>query len=294
MSYVPVDGQSDLYTLDVPMFGATGVNSPYLIDGPEPTLLDTGPASGADAVLDALDAIGVQPTAVSYLVPTHAHLDHAGGAGHLARACENARIVCHRRAVEYLTDEEKLVHLAESVERAIGMPAPYGEPVVIDRDRCVVVEGGETLDVGDRTLDVIDAPGHAPHQVCLYDRTADVLFGADAVGMRFGPDNHRPTTPPPDFDLEAALETIDRLREFAPERICYAHFGPGEQGAGTAELAAYRQLLPEFVDVVARARDRHGDDIGAVATAVDDRYNHWALETDVAGVLRYLEGQSGR
>lgn len=283
----PVPGCPDIYRLDVPMFGMHETNSPYILDAAEPTLVDTGPADAVDPVLDALEALDIAPTELSYIVPTHAHLDHAGSAGHLAAVCENATVVCHPNAAPYLTDEERLDHLAASVERAIGMPEPYGEPRVVDPDRCLVLDDGNTLDVGDRKLQFVDAPGHAPHQFCPYDPASGVLFSADANGMRFEGD-HRPTTPPPDFDLERAVETVERLRDLDPETICYAHFGWGEPGEGTAELRAYSKMLPAFVERVAAARDNGGDDVTAVANAIRDEWAHWSLETDVAGVLRYL------
>jgi glyoxylase-like metal-dependent hydrolase (beta-lactamase superfamily II) len=289
MSYHRVPGCERIYAVDAPMLGKHEVNSPYVLDTPEPAVLDTGPADGVDAIFDALAALDIDRAALSYIVPTHAHLDHAGGAGYLAEACENATVVCHENAVAHLTDEERLAHLAESVERAIGIPEPYGDPIAIDRERCRVVGGGETLDLGDRTLDVSDAPGHAPHQLCLFDRRADVLFSADAAGMHFGAGEHRPTTPPPDFDLEAAVATLERLETFDPETVLYAHFGAGEPGAGVAELHSHRELLPEYVEMIARARDEHGDDVATVAAAVDEQWHHWALATDVAGVLRYLD-----
>jgi glyoxylase-like metal-dependent hydrolase (beta-lactamase superfamily II) len=285
MTPEPIPGRSDIYRLDVPMFGMTGVNSPYVLDTPDPVLVDTGPADTAESILDALDALGIAPAELAYIVPTHAHLDHAGGAGHLAPVCENATVVCHPKAVPFLTDEAKLDHLAASVERAIGMSEPYGEPRVIDRERCLVLEDGDSLDVGDRELQVIDAPGHAPHQFCLYDAVSDVLFSADANGM-YLEDGHRPTTPPPDFDLDSAVETLERLPD--PDTLCYAHFGWGDPGEGTAELRAYAEMLHTFVGQVETARDEHGDDVTAVANALREEWGHWTLETDVAGVLRYL------
>ena len=279
---------TDIYAVDVPMFGTTGVNSPYVLDTAEPTILDTGPADGVAHILDALEALDIPPTAVSYIIPTHAHLDHAGGAGYLATECENATVVCHENAVEYLTDEGQLAYLADSVERAIGMPSPYGDPIAFDRSRTNVLSGGETVDLGDRELDAIDAPGHAPHQLCFFDRADGVLFSGDANGMRFD-GNHRPTTPPPNFDLAAALQTLNRLQSFEPETILYAHFGPGEEGAGQEELGEYADMLQQYVDEIASARDAVGDDVSAISRAVDDRWNHWALETDVAGIVRYLD-----
>jgi len=289
MSLEPVVECEGVAAADVPMFGMEQVTSPYIVDAPEPAIVDTGPASGADVILDALDELGIARTDVSYILPTHAHLDHAGSAGELASACENATVVCHRRGVEYLTDESRLDHLTESVERAIGMAEPYGVPTVLDRERCRVVEGGETIDLGDRTLDVIDAPGHAPHQFCLYDRLTAGLFTADAAGMNFPGSDHRPTTPPPDFDLEAALETVDELLAVEPERLLYAHFGAGEPGGAQTELRRYREMLPAYVEEIDRSRERHGSDVAAVTAELQPEWSHWSLSTDVAGVLRYLE-----
>lgn len=288
MTVDPVPGRDSIYTVEAPMMGMPQTCAVYVIDGPEPAIIDTGPADAVDHIFDGLDALGIDESEVSYLVPTHAHLDHAGGAGHLAAECENATVICHPNAIDFLTDEEKLAHLTDAVERAIGMESPYGEPRVIDRDRCQILGDGDVLEIGSRELDVIDAPGHAPHQFCLYDRESAALFAADAAGMRFPDTGHRPTTPPSDFDLEQKLATLDRLREFEPERLLYPHFGPGEAGGGMDELATYAEMLPEYVDQVAQARETHGDDVGAIASEMPE-WQHWSLEADIAGILRYLD-----
>lgn len=275
--------------VDVEMFGMEQVNSPYIIDSPQPAIVDTGPANATEPILAGLDELDIAPESVSYIIPTHAHLDHAGSAGYLAEACENATVVCHERGIEYLTDETKLTRLTESVERAIGMPEPYGEPTVIDPERCLAVSGGETLDLGDRTLELIDAPGHAPHQCCLYDTKTAALFSGDASGMQFPDVGHRPTTPPPNFDLEYALSTLDRLAEFEPETVCYAHFGPGEPGNGTREIQTYREMLPSYVEQIDSLREQHDDDTVAIAREMNDEWGHWSLEIDIGGILRYLE-----
>lgn len=288
MSLDSVPGCEGIFYVDVEMFGMEQVNSPYILDTLEPAIVDTGPANAAEPILDGLDELDIAPESVSYIIPTHAHLDHAGSAGYLAEACENATVVCHERGIEYLTDETKLTRLTESVERAIGMPEPYGEPTVIDPDRCLAVSDGETVDLGDRTLELIDAPGHAPHQCCLYDTKTAALFSADANGMQFPDVGHRPTTPPPNFDLEDALSTLDRLAGFEPKTVCYAHFGPGEPGNGTREIQTYREMLPSYVEQIDSLREQHGDDTAAIAREMNDEWGHWSLEIDIAGILRYL------
>lgn len=287
-----VAGHPDIHYVDTPMFGMDQVNSPYILDTPEPAIVDTGTATADKDILAGLDELGIDPGTVSYIVPTHAHLDHAGSAGALAEACPDATVVCHEVGLDFLTDEQKLDQLTDSVERAIGMAAPYGEPQLINRERCRSVSGGEELDLGDRTLQVIDAPGHAPHQCCLFETETGGLFSADAAGMAFPETGHRPTTPPPNFDLDAALETVDRLLAVEPETLLYAHYGPGEQGEAVAELQRYREMVPAYVDRIDTLRDRHGDDVGAIAAEMRDEWGHWSLTTDVAGVLRYLSEAS--
>lgn len=292
MSPTPVPSRESISTVETPMMGMPQTCAVYVVDCPEPAIIDTGPADAVDRIFAGLDDLGIDEDEVSYIVPTHAHLDHAGGAGHLAAECENATVVCHPKAVDFLTDEAQLAHLTDAVERAIGMESPYGEPRRIDRDRCTVLGDGDVLEIGDRELDVIDAPGHAPHQFCLYDRETTALFAADAAGMRFPDTGHRPTTPPSDFDLEQKLNTIGRLREFEPELLLYPHFGPGEEGGGMDELAEYTETLPAYVEQVAQARETHGDDVGAIASEMPE-WQHWSLQADIAGILRYLDQREG-
>jgi len=283
-----VPGCRGIYRLDAEMFGTTGVNSPYVITGDETALVDSGPASSAGGTADALSTLGIEPGDLTYIIPTHAHLDHAGGAGHLADRFPDATVLCHGKALPFLTDSDSLQRLQRSVERAIGMDEPYGKPSPIDENRCEPLAGGDVLDLGDRVLDVVDAPGHAPHQLCLFDRSDGVLFSADANGMYLDGAGHRPTTPPPDFDLERSVETVRQLASFEPETVLYAHFGWGEPGDGTSELRTYAEMLPRFVEEIDDARSDHGDDGAAIARAIDARWHHWALQTDIRGVLRYL------
>ncbi|WP_435365556.1 MBL fold metallo-hydrolase [Haloarchaeobius sp. DYHT-AS-18] len=275
----------ETYAVDAQMLGMPGSMSVYVIDAAEPVILDAGPATGAEHVLDGLEECGVDPNEVAYLVQTHVHLDHAGAAGTLADACPDAEVVVHERGVEYLTDAEKLSRLYESAREAVGddIASGYGEPSRVPRDRCRVVSGGESLDLGDRQLDLVHAPGHAPHQICALDSRTATLFSADAAGM-FLFDQLLPTTPAPDFDLQQSLDTIERLRALDPETICYGHFGARED-AGAA-LEAYADLLPNWVAAVEAAVASTGsDDVDAVVDELSADWPSPTIERDVVGVL---------
>ncbi|WP_254544473.1 MBL fold metallo-hydrolase [Halomarina pelagica] len=281
MEPTPVPGDESVHTVDAMVLGIPGGTSLYVVDAEPPAVIDTGSAESPPRVLSALDALGVDPADVAHVVPTHVHLDHAGGAGALAEACPNATVHVHERGLPYLTDRDRLTRLCESVERAVGRPAPFGDPQLVPASRTNALSDGDRIDLGDRALDVYDAPGHAPHHVALFDPERGTLFAADAAGMCLW-GSLLPTTPPPNFDLDANLDTVERLAALGPERILYGHFGPGEDAA--AELAAYADLLPEWVETVeALAREREGVD--EIVSALDRRWMSPTVERDVAGVL---------
>lgn len=286
----PVDRCPDTYLVDNGLFGMDGALATYLLDAERPVLLDAGTEDSADRILDAMDALDVDPADVPYVVVSHVHLDHAAGTGQLLDACENATALVHERGLPYLTDPEQLDRLLQSVADAHGFPEPYGNPDPIPAERCRALSGGEQLDLGDRVLDVYDAPGHAPHHFVCFEPDSRMLFAADAVGA-YDPRSQSvaPSTPPPSFDLDANLATIDRLRDLEPERILFSHFGPG--GDGVADLDAAAEVLPEWVERVRDARDAT-DDLDGIVERVTPEWQSPTLRRDIVGVLQYLDRET--
>ena len=282
----PVSGAPNVYAIDNYLFGEPGALSTYVIDAPQPALIDAGGVTTLDRILEAMDALDIADEDLEYVFITHLHLDHAAGGGHLADRCPNATFVVHERGSEYLTDRAKLDHLRESVSRAAGTEDPYGVPKLLPADRVLDVGGGETFDLGDRQLDVYDAPGHAPHHYVCFDEGDGTLYAADAVGEYYR-DRAIPSTPPPSFDLDANLETVQRLRPLEPDRILYGHFGVGQDG--TRLLDRYAEELPAWVEQIAAGRDRHGNDAAAIADELPEKWQTPTLVRDVGGVLVALE-----
>lgn len=286
MPVEPTPGCADVYTVDTELVGARGVMSAYLIDAERPALVDTGAAPAAEVVLSAMETVGIDPDELAYLLPTHVHLDHAGATGALARACPNATVLAHERGRPYLVDPERVERLIASARDALGPVADaYGEPEVVPADRCDSLGDGDAVDLGDRTLTAIDAPGHAPHQLCFLDAETDALFAADAAGA-YIEDRLTPTTPPPSFDPEATVETVERLREYAPEHLLYGHFG-ARSDADDA-LAAYAELIPQWVEAVREYREGR-DDPATIAADLPERWESMTVVRDVAGVLGHLD-----
>ncbi|WP_336135741.1 MBL fold metallo-hydrolase [Natronomonas amylolytica] len=277
----------DIYTVDPHLMGTPGALTLYVVDAPKPTIVDTGSPSSPEKIYDALDSIGIDRNEVKHVLVTHVHLDHAGGAGHLAEELPNAEFYVHERGLPYLTDPDQLARLTRSVDRAMGTENAYSDPKLLDDERCRSVSGGELVDIGDRKLEFIDAPGHAPHHFATFDPKTEAMFSIDAAGMHLAGEM-RPTTPPPGFDLEANLETVARLRAYDPEKNLYGHVGPGGEDA-VAELDRYEALLPEWVDLVREKRRDHGDDVAAIVADLDGEWQSPTVQRDVAGVLKYLD-----
>ena len=236
--------------------------------------------------------VGVAPEELEVIALTHVHLDHAGGAGHLVEACPNATVYVHDIGAPHLVDPERLW---EGTKQAVGDQIQYyTEPRPVPDHRIAELEEGDEIDLGDHTLEVAHAPGHAPHQVVFHDPAIDGVFTADAAGI-FTPstDAVNVTSPPVNFDLDQALADIETIRDLDPETLLYAHYGPGEQGAAVEELQRYREMLPAYVEQIDTLRERHGRDVEAIAAEMEAEWGHWSLTTDVAGVLRYLGQSSG-
>lgn len=287
MDLPAVDGYPDTYVVDNHLFGMPRALSTYIVDAERPVLLDAGTPSGADRILDGLQELDIAPEDVAFVFVSHVHLDHAAGTNRLLDACENATAAVHERGLPYLTDPDNLDRLLESVEEAMGFEAPYGDPDVVPTDRCRAVSGGEQFDLGDRTLEVHDAPGHAPHHYVTHDPESGLLFAADAIGAYQESVGVVPSTPPPSFDLKTNLETVDRLRELEPSRLLFSHFGPG--AGAMAELDDYEAVLPEWVATVERARDEVGADVDDILAELRPEWESPTIRRDVVGVCQYLD-----
>src|SRR5881227_1195870 len=212
--------------LDTLLGGWERVTAGYLIEGPEPVLVETGSQSSVPALLAALEAHGVGPADLAGVAVTHIHLDHAGGVGDVARAFPKATVYVHAKGARHLVDPSRLVNSAAQVYGEL-LDSLYGRLDPTPQERVHVLEDGEQIRIGPtRTLTTVDSPGHAKHHLALHDSDSGLLFAGDAVGVRL-PDAGilRPSTPPPDFDLDLAIQSLRRFADRSPSGIALAHYG---------------------------------------------------------------------
>ncbi|MDY6765076.1 MAG: MBL fold metallo-hydrolase, partial [Halobacteria archaeon] len=116
----PIEGCDDIYLVDVMLFDTKEVLASYIVDAERTAIIDTGVSTRVGNIFDAIDELGIEKGDVDYIAPTHVHLDHAGGTGHLAEECRNATVICHKKGVDYLTDPDRREKLLESSKRVLG------------------------------------------------------------------------------------------------------------------------------------------------------------------------------
>ncbi len=261
----------DIVQLDTLTAGMTQVTAGFLVLAPRPALIECGPALSITSVIQGLHSLGMGADDLAYLVLSHIHLDHAGGAGDIAAAFPRATIVCSDVGVRHLVDPSRL---NASSARVYGplYDRVYGACTPIEPNRLLAVGSARQLDLGaGRRLDLFPAPGHAKHHIGIHEPDTGDLFVGDSVGVKLpGMPIIRPATPPPDFDHVLAQATLDTYRALNPSRVHLAHYGlvdPPDQS-----LVEAKERLTLWVDV-AEVAWRHDHDLDHVAETLGARFS---------------------
>ena len=252
--------------IDTLLGGWERVTAGFLVEGDAPVLVETGSQSSVDTLLAELDSLGVGADDLAGIVVTHIHLDHAGGVGDVARAFPNATVYVHERGARHLADPTKLVRSASMVYGDL-LDSLYGRLDPTDPSRIHVLDDGEEVRVSaNRTLTTVDSPGHAKHHLALHDSESGLIFAGDAVGVRL-PDVGilRPATPPPDFDLDQAIESLHKFADRSPAGIALAHYGLVPDPAEILEEA--EDTLRSWAEVAERAWQEDRDITEALEAA---------------------------
>ena len=294
-----------VHAIDTRMSGYDGITSAYAVLGDHPCLVETGTARSAETVRDALGQLGIGPDDLATIVVTHIHLDHAGGVGDLARMFPRAEVVVHEAGARHLADPERLLASARRVfgnvlDDVFGLLAPT------DAHRIRALGATGVIDLGSgRTLQAFHAPGTRRTTSGSWTPMTGDLYVGDAAGI-YVPETAdvRPSTPPPDFDLELACASIERFRSVRPTRLLFSHFGPVSDVETTLERS--EEELRLWVELVRGAR-LDGLDLDHALTRVRERtavryadflsdpervarYEHLnADRANLVGILRWLD-----
>jgi glyoxylase-like metal-dependent hydrolase (beta-lactamase superfamily II) len=244
--------------------------SHLVVDHGRAAFVDTGTTHSVPNLLAALAARDIDAADVDFVLATHVHLDHAGGAGALMARLPNARCVVHPRGARHLAEPSKLVAGSIAVYGEERYRALYGELVPIPGERMLVPQDGDTVTLGRRRLELIHTPGHALHHYCIVDREHALIFSGDTFGISyrdFDVDGRAfifPTTTPVHFDPEALSASIDRLMSYAPRAIYLTHYAEVRDLERLAaelkeRVRAHADLGRRYADAPDRAQKlRHG------------------------------------
>lgn len=225
----------------------------YLVAGDKMALVETGPPVQARDIMVTVRKLGCDLNELTTIMPTHIHLDHAGGAGVLAQQLAWAKVVTHERTVRFLSEPSLLSRLAQGFAHVFGddAVARFGAMVPIAEDRLVPVTDGESISLGDRELRVIHTPGHNPYHLCFWDTKTRGLFCGDALGQYLAEQGMLVPLSVPGFDPDAALQSIDRLRQLNPGLLFFSHHGVSREATRLLQLAA--DNIRESLDIMLRA-----------------------------------------
>ena len=291
--------------VDTLLGGMDQMTAGFIVEGPQPALIETGSQSSVPAVERALADAGLGPTDLRWVIVTHIHLDHAGGVGDIAAAFPNATVVVHEKGARHLVDPSRLI---DSASRVYGplLDGLYGRMIPVPQERLIAAADGFRVDIGNgRMLTMVDSPGHAKHHHAVLDEHTGTLLVGDAVGVQLpGLGVLRPATPPPDFDLEHAVHSLHRFAELKPVRVVLTHYGPVADPQETLHDA--EAMLHQWVAVAERtmaaSEDAGIDDVAAaLADAFAQAPDNLAPEmlekfevlngvhSNAAGIVRYLQ-----
>ena len=273
--------------------------SHLVVEDGRAAFVDTGTTRSIPNLLAALAAKNLAPEDVDWVLTTHVHLDHAGGAGALMRELPNARCAIHPRGARHLIEPSKLVAGSIAVYGEERYRALYGELVPVEESRVFVADDGANIMLGKRELELIHTPGHARHHYCVVDRAHELIFSGDTFGISyrdFDVDGRAfvfPTTTPVHFDPEALCRSVDRLMSYRPKSIFLTHYAEITELERLARemkerVVAYADLGLRYRDAPDRAARLRNGMFAMMATWLDahgyprdDARRHWLLDDDI-------------
>jgi len=236
----------------------------YLIVDEKAALVEVGCSVQIPDILVAVDKLDYDIRELSYIIPTHVHADHAGGAGLLARQLPQTKVVAQSRAVKVLADPSILERMMQGFMQIYGDDARkrFGEMVPVAEERFVKVDDGDSIPLGHRELKVIHTPGHDPNHLCFLDTESRGIFCGDALGAYFSDIEAFFTSPVPGSDPFLFLQSIEKLKKLKPELVFFSH------GSATGDAD---KIIQSALDVARQCHDtalealRSGEDQKEVA-----------------------------
>lgn len=255
--------------------------SHLIVERGRAAFVDVGANASVPRLLAELDGLGLAREAVDYVIVTHVHLDHAGGAGEMMRRLPSAKLVVHPRGARHMIDPAKLWAGAAAVYGEESVLRSYGRLVPVDPARVVEAGDGFTLELASRPLVFLDTPGHARHHFCVWDERSRSMFTGDTFGLAYRElASERgafvmPTTTPVQFEPEALVASIDRLVDHAPRAMLLTHYSRVTE---VERLADELRRRVRELEALGRASDGRPDRALRLREGVRERVLGWVRD----------------
>jgi len=261
-----------IHVIDTGFFRPRFDASHLIVENGRGAFIDVGTNYSVPLLLAGMHKAGLEAEAIDWILLTHVHLDHAGGAGELLRHLPNARVVVHPRGARHMLDPTALIAGASAVYGDEEVKRTYGDLAPIPRDRLVEAPDGHVVALAGRPLVCLDTPGHARHHFSVWDETSRAFFPGDTFGLSYREFDTAqgafviPTTTPVQFDPEALHASIRRMMSYAPQAMYLTHYSRVGDVAKLAEdLHIQIDAMVAIANEHARTPDRHAHIMAGLA-----------------------------
>ena len=275
MNVATVEHEHGISAIDTGFFRPQFDASHLVVENGHAAFVDVGTNYSVPRLLGALAEKNIAVDAVDYVILTHVHLDHAGGAGALLTHLPNARLIVHPRGARHMSDPQQLIAGATAVYGAEEVQRSYGALVPVDVARVDIANDGHVVNLGGRELLCLDTPGHARHHISIFDARSQAFFPGDTFGLSYREfDTHNgafilPTSTPVQFDPEALHASIERMLSYAPQQMFLTHY------SRVTQVPRLAQDLHEQIDAmttIAHQHAAHPERHARIAAALADLY----------------------
>lgn len=283
-----IDYNNGICAIDA-LYVRPGLAAIHLIESEgRAAFVDTANFEAMPQALAALQARGLTPESVDYVILTHIHLDHAGAAGHMMQAFPKAKLVVHPRGARHMIEPSKLMAGVEAVYGKEGAQRMYGTLIPVPEDRIIEAHDNTVIRLGSRELLCIDSPGHARHHIAIVDKQTSGIFTGDTFGIAYrsldvdGKPLIFPSATPVQFEPEAMKASIRRMLAMNPEAVYLTHYS---RLAPPAELGAkVLRLIDRYVDIT-RTGMQQPDPVPAIhaglnALVLEEARAHGCTQSD--------------
>lgn len=276
-------------------YGTPKIVSCYLAVGQKTMLLESGPSSIVDKLLEDVASLGIKPRELDFLLVTHVHLDHAGGAWKVLQAAPNAKLFVSSAGAKHMIGPSRLVGSATAV---LGdLLSKWGGMEPISAERVTSLDGGEVIDLGGPAIRVLKTDGHAPHHISAYEEKSKSVLSGDAIGIYYREiDALVPACAPPSFDLPKALASMNAISNLNPRLLLMPHYGV--EDSPQKHLRKNIDMYHLWENVISRAISEHGDEQEAFEQLLEsvpsyvklskEKHIRENLLVDVRGFMKYL------